>query len=91
MKKLLIVAGLGAAIGYLWGTEAGRARLEQYKNKAMEVASDPEVQQKVSDFAAQVRMNADKLPDPVAGVVRNAAGQVQTKLDHTEPTVPPPV
>lgn len=82
MKKFLIVAGLGAAIGYLWGTEAGRAKLERYKSRAMEVASDPEVQQKVADFAGQVKVNADKLPDPVAGVVRNAAGQVQTKLDH---------
>lgn len=84
MKKLLVVAGLGAAVGYLLGTERGRAQLEQFKHKAAEVASDPGVQQKVSDIAGQVKSNAGKLPEPVAGVVKTAADQVQVRLDHPE-------
>lgn len=82
MKKTLFIAGIGAAIGYLVGTEAGRARLEQFKKRAREVAADPDVQQKVSDIAGQVKERSGVLPDPVAGVVRTAAGQVQTRLDH---------
>jgi hypothetical protein len=88
MKKMLVVAGIGAAVGYLFGTEQGRAKLEQFKRKAAEVASDPGVQQKVSDIAGQVKSSADKLPDPVAGAVKVAADQVQTKLDHHEPDPP---
>jgi hypothetical protein len=82
MKKMLVVAGIGAAVGYLVGTEQGRAKLEQFKRKAHEVAADPEVQQKVSDIAGQVASNADKLPDPVGGAVKTAADQVHTRLDH---------
>ncbi len=82
MKKMLVVAGIGAAVGYLVGTEQGRAKLERFKHRAAEVAADPEVQQKVSDIAGQVKSNADKLPDPVAGAVKTAADQVQTRLDH---------
>jgi hypothetical protein len=84
MRKMLVVAGIGAAAGYLFGTEKGRAMLEQWTNKARQVAGDPGVQQKVSDLAGTVRSNADKLPDSVSGVVRSAADQVQTKLDHPE-------
>ena len=82
MKKLLAVAAIGAAVGYLFGTEQGRAKLEQFKVRAREVASDPEMQQKVSDIAGQVKTGAGKLPDPVGGVVRNAAEGVQTRLNH---------
>ena len=82
MKRALIIAGLGAAAGYLFGTEAGRAKLGQLTKRAREVAADPTVQQKVSDVAGQVKEQAGRLPDPVAGAVRTAASQVQTKLDH---------
>lgn len=88
MKKMLVVAGIGAAVGYLFGTEQGRAKLEQFKRKAAEVASDPEVQQKVSDIAGQVKSNADRLPEPVAAAVKTAADQVQTRLDHHDVNQP---
>ncbi len=84
MKRMLVVAGIGAAVGYLFGTEQGRAKLEQFKRKAADMASDPQVQQKVSDLAGQVKSNAHMLPDPVAGAVKTAADQVQTRLDHHE-------
>jgi len=84
MKKLVIVAGIGAAVGYLFGTEQGRAKLERFKIRAREVAADPEMQQKVSDIAGTVKTTAAKLPDPVAGAVRSAADQVQTRLNHQD-------
>jgi hypothetical protein len=84
MKRTLIVAGLGAAAGYFLGTAAGRAKLEEFKHRAQAVAADPDVQQKVSNIAGQVKDQAGRLPDPVAGVVRSAADQVQTKLNHHE-------
>ncbi len=84
MKKMLVVAGIGAAVGYLIGTEQGRAKLEQWTNRAKEVAADPQVQQRVSDIAGTVKTSADKLPDPVSGAVKTAADQVQTRLNHPE-------
>ena len=39
MKKTLFIAGLGAAVGYLIGSEAGRAKLAQPCGKIM--ASGP--------------------------------------------------
>jgi hypothetical protein len=84
MKKTLIIAGLGAAAGYFLGTATGRAKLEEFKRRAQAVASDPDVQQKVSDIAGQVKDQAGRRPDPVAGVVRTAADQLQTKLNHHE-------
>ena len=84
MKKMLVVAGVGAALGYLFGTEQGRAKLEQWTGRAKEVAADPKVQQRVSDVAGQLKTNAAKLPDPVSGVVKTAADQVQSRLDHPE-------
>jgi hypothetical protein len=87
MKRFLFAAGLGAAVGYLLGSEAGRAKLDRFTSRAREVATDPGMQQKVSNIAGQVRTTAEKLPDPVGGVVKNAASQVQTKLDHSTESV----
>jgi uncharacterized protein YjbJ (UPF0337 family) len=82
MKRAFIIAGIGAAAGYLFGNQAARAKLGQLTRKARDVAADPEVQRKVADVAGQVKEQAGHLPDPVAGAVRTAASQVQTKLSH---------
>ena len=76
--KTLIVAGGAAAIGYIFGTQAGRAKFEQMKAKANELAHDPRVRSQVSNVAGEVRKSADKLPDPMAGVVRSAADLVES-------------
>jgi hypothetical protein len=92
--KTVVVAAAAGAVGYLLGTKAGRARFEQIKARAGELARDPRVQSGVSNVAGQVRENAHKLPDPVAGVVRTAAEKVETATkqdssslgDSTSPT-----
>jgi hypothetical protein len=76
--KTVAVAAAAGAVGYLLGTKAGRARFEQIKARAGELARDPRVQSGVSSVAGQVREKAHKLPDPVAGVVRTAAEKVET-------------
>jgi hypothetical protein len=79
------VAAGAAAVGYVLGTKAGRAQFERIKSRANELAHDPRVQSGVSTVAGEVRKNADRLPDPVAGVVRTAAEKVETAT-KTEPT-----
>ena len=76
-RTLVFVAGAAAA-GYVLGTKAGRAQYEQIKARADELVHDPRVRSGVSSIATEVRKNADKLPDPVAGAVRAAADAVQS-------------
>ncbi|MFC8600211.1 MULTISPECIES: hypothetical protein [unclassified Isoptericola] len=45
---------VGAALGYLFGTEKGRQKLDQAKNWATETWKDPRVQAKVSDVTSTV-------------------------------------
>ena len=81
----VVVAAGAAAVGYVLGTKAGRAQFERIKIRANELAHDPRVQSGVSTVAGEVRKNAGRLPDPVAGVVRTAAEKVETAT-KTEPT-----
>ena len=81
----VVVAAGAAAVGYVLGTKAGRAQFERIKSRANELAHDPRVQSGVSTVASEVRKNAGRLPDPVAGVVRTAAEKVETAT-KTEPT-----
>jgi hypothetical protein len=53
MKKLLFLAG--AAVGYLFGTKAGRQRYEQMRTKAREVMDQPRVREATD--AIQTRAN----------------------------------
>ena len=86
--KTLVVAAGAAAVGYVLGTKAGRAQFEQIKAKADDLAHDPRVRSGVSSLAGEVKKNADKLPDPVAGAVRAAADAVQSATTD-EPQVEP--
>lgn len=89
LRTLVFAAG-AAAVGYVLGTKAGRAQFEQIKAKADELAHDPRVRSGVSSIAGEVKRNADKLPDPVAGAVRAAADKVQTATsDDTRVTEGP--
>jgi hypothetical protein len=81
--KSAVLIGAGLAAGYIFGTAAGRARFEQIKNRADAIAHDPAVQQNVANLAGQVKNNADKIPGPVSGIIKAAASQVQSSLDHT--------
>ncbi len=87
LKTLVLAAG-AAAVGYVLGTKAGRAQFEQIKAKADDFAHDPRVRSGVSSLAGEVKKNADKFPDPVAGAVRAAADAVQSATTD-EPQVGP--
>lgn len=56
--KLAVLAG--AAVGYVFGTRAGRERYEQIKAKAGDLWKNPRLQEKVSDAEQFV---SDKAPD----------------------------
>ena len=45
---------IGAALGYLVGTEKGRQQLDRAMDWATETWNDPRVQEKVSDLSATV-------------------------------------
>ena len=83
--RTLVFAAGAAAVGYVLGTKAGRAQFEQIKAKADDLAHDPRVRSGVSSIAGEVKKNADKLPDPVAGAVRAAADAVQTATTDEPP------
>ena len=56
MKKLLLV--VGAAVGYLVGTENGRAKLAVLTGKAKQAWKDPKVQEKVQQAIETVKEQA---------------------------------
>jgi hypothetical protein len=85
--KTVVLVGGAAAVGYLFGTRAGRGQFERIKTRANEFAHDPRVRSGVSNVAGGVRKNADKLPDPVATVVRNAADMVESATKSDEQAV----
>ncbi len=43
---------IGAALGYLFGTDKGRAKLEEAKGWATKTWKDPRVQEKVSEVSS---------------------------------------
>jgi hypothetical protein len=43
---------IGAALGYLFGTDKGRAKLEEAKGWASKTWQDPRVQEKVSEVSS---------------------------------------
>jgi hypothetical protein len=85
--KTVVLVGGAAAVGYLFGTRAGRGQFERIKARANEFAHDPRVRSGVSNVAGEVRKNADKLPDPVATVVRTAADRVESATKPEEQAV----
>ena len=81
--KTVLVAGIAAGIGYVLGTKAGRARFEEIRARATDLAHSPKVQETVSNLSETVKQSAHKLPDPVADVVTAVADSV--KGSATEP------
>ena len=75
--KTVLVAGLAAGIGYVFGTKAGRAQFEQIRARANDFAHSPKVQETVSNLSETVKQNAHKLPDPVADVVSAVADRAK--------------
>jgi hypothetical protein len=92
--KTVLVAATAAGIGYVLGTKAGRNRFEQIRGQAQEFIHSPTVQDTVANLSDTVKQSAQKLPDPVAGVVNAVAesvkGSTASQKEETPSTSPTP-
>jgi len=87
--KTVIVAATAAGIGYVLGTKAGRARFEELKARADELAHSPKVAETVQTLTETVKKNTHKLPDPVATVVNSAVDGVNETVQESKETQEP--
>lgn len=82
--KLLLLAG--AAVGYVFGTRAGRERYEEIKSRATKAWNDPRVQEKVTEAEHFVNDTAkQKLPEiqeRLSGGARGAMDKAKSKLGN---------
>jgi len=86
MKKIPLL--IAAAIGYVFGTKAGRERYEQIRGAAKKVTDDPRVQEKAHQAADLAREKApDALKDKIPGT---ATPTTPGSTSATPPTTPPP-
>lgn len=85
LKNIAGLAAVAAGIGYLFGSEAGRAQMERARHQADAVLSDPRVQHQVGAMAGRIKDNADRIPSPmVSDAVKSAAERIQTKVTEDE-------
>lgn len=86
---------IGAGIGYLFGTAAGRQRFEKIKNQANELWQSEPVQHTVQDLqtkASELAKNqGSALVDKVTGKVTEAVGadEPPAPAETTVPSTPP--
>jgi hypothetical protein len=65
----------GAAVGYLFGTRAGRERYEQIKQASRKIAEHPTVQQAAGVVRAQAGDLADTAKEKVGGKLPETIGE----------------
>lgn len=75
---------VGAAVGYVLGTRAGREKFEEIRAQARKMWEDPRVQDTVSDLedkaAGTMRTKGPELKDKVTDAVKSATGAAQSKV-----------
>lgn len=80
---------VGAALGYVFGTRAGRARYEQIKGWASSLWHDPRVQSTVDDWeagAAQfAKDQASALKDKAVDAVKSTVSRTPEPETRTTP------
>lgn len=74
MKKLALLVGAG--IGYVLGTRAGRERYDQIAEKASKLWGDPRVQQKVEEVRTHAPEMANKVSESAKSVTDKAKSKV---------------
>ncbi len=82
---------LGAAVGYVLGTRAGRARYEQIKRGAIAVWETPLVQQGVTAVKGSVNDQVQSVKAAASRAAKSAfvaATQPQRDVDSTQPSTP---
>ena len=72
--KILFAAGL--AVGYVFGTRAGRERFEQLKNAASGFWNDPRVQHRVDQVEDFVKEKAPEVAEFVSDGAKKVVDQV---------------
>jgi oxygen-dependent protoporphyrinogen oxidase len=84
--KLLLLAG--AAVGYVFGTRAGRERYEQIKENVNKAWNDPRVQEKVTEAEHFVSETASKTVPQMQEKLGGAAAAARSKFGGDEQTSP---
>ncbi len=84
--KLLLLAG--AAVGYVFGTRAGRERYEQIKENVNKAWHDPRVQEKVTEAEHFVSETANKTVPQVQEKLNEAVGAAKSRFGGDQ--APPP-
>src|SRR5690606_13413375 len=86
--KLMLLAG--AAVGYIFGTRAGRERYEEIKARATKAWNDPRVQEKGSEAEHFVNdATKHKLPEMqerLTGSARGAMDKAKSRFGSREET-----
>lgn len=82
--KLLLLAG--AAVGYVFGTRAGRERYEQMKHGVTKAWNDPRVQQKFTEAEHFVNETAGKTVPQMQEKFSDAVGAARSRFGGSEQT-----
>ncbi len=80
---------VGAAVGYVAGTAAGRQRYEQLKAQAKRAMENPKVQEAAAEVQHKVADAAVKAKDLAAEKLQNVPPQPDPAHDLTTPTGSP--
>lgn len=83
MKTKLIFL-IGAAVGYVLGSRAGRQRYEQIKMKSRELWNSDRVQHKVAEAGEAVKATAPVVGQKIGDAARHATDAAKTKLGHSD-------
>jgi hypothetical protein len=68
---------LGLAIGYVFGTKAGRERYEQLSQSAKRLAADPSLQRLQTELGGLFNASRQQLTATVEGTATRAADKVE--------------
>lgn len=78
----LITLGIGAALGYLLGSQEGRRNLEKMSNNAKNFWQDPKTQQKVHEATETVKAKAPVVAEQVTTTAKDVTGKVTDKVNE---------
>ncbi|MCT2089315.1 YtxH domain-containing protein [Micrococcus terreus] len=78
----LITLGIGAALGYLLGSQEGRRNLEKMSNNAKNFWQDPKTQQKVHEATETVKAKAPVVAEQVTTTAKDVTEKVTDKVNE---------
>ena len=78
----LITLGIGAALGYLLGSQEGRRNLEKMSNNAKNFWQDPKTQQQVHEATETVKAKAPVVAEQVTTTAKDVTEKVTDKVNE---------